>query len=76
MAKDHDYKVDTKIRMTLGIGLATCTQEGSTTIGDLLDCDQERLDTMDKGEIENEIYEEVKEWAHNYIDFGWSEKEE
>lgn len=74
MAKNHDYKVDAKISMSIGIGIANARQEETVTLGDLLDCEQERLDTMDKGEIENEIEEAVSEWAHNYVDFGWSEE--
>ncbi len=72
--KSHKYTVDTKISMSLGIGLSDCRQDETFTLGDLIDSEQERLDTMSAREIESEIEEHVSDWAHNYIDFGWSEE--
>jgi len=69
--KDHEYKVDTKISMSLGIGLANCRHEEGYELGDFLDLSQGQLDAMSKKQIEENIEEEVSDWAHNYIDFGW-----
>lgn len=78
MAKDHDYKVDTKISMSLGIGISNaCYKETVTTLGSLIGVeDQTRLDSMDKGEVENEIQEAANDWSHNYIDIGWEIEDE
>jgi len=70
---DHDYKVDTKIGMSLSIGFQG-KHEDTISIGELLSLDQDNLDSMSKDEIEDEINEAVTDWTHNYIDYGWSEE--
>lgn len=76
-AKDHDYKLDTKINMSLGIGISNAYHKETSTVGDLIGVeDQARLDSMDKGDVENEIEEAVSDWSHNYIDTGWETDDE
>lgn len=70
--KDHEYSVDTKISTSLGIGLANCRHDEKFPLGDFIDVDQAKLDSMSEEEVDKEIQEATSEWAYQYIDFGWS----
>jgi hypothetical protein len=71
---DHKYTVDTVITMSLGIGISNARHDDEIKLGDLMD--QEEIDKASEEEIEKAIEEVVNEWSYNYIDTGWSVKDE
>lgn len=72
---DHNYTADTVIAMSLSIGFATARQEDDISIEDLTGLDDDELQSMTQKEVEDHIREGVKEWAYEYIDYGWEVEE-
>jgi hypothetical protein len=71
MEKDHSYKLNTQIKLTLNIGLAG-GQEDIFSLGDLINIDdQVELDQMSKDAVEGSIILAMEEWTFGYIDRGW-----
>lgn len=69
----HQYKMDTKIRLNVSIGLAGCTAADVLELAKIIDVgSQEDLDEMDGTEIRKEVDKFLFEWIYNYVDYGWS----
>lgn len=66
----HDYKAETKIRMTLNIGYQG-GHEDVSTIGDLTGLNDDELSAASSQAVESEIEKALTDWSYNFIDTGW-----
>ena len=63
-----------KISVSLGIGFAGCNQKDEFFLSEWID--KESWESMNEKEKEKCLGEMVEDWATNYIDLGWSIKDE